>query len=128
LGGNPPPITPTLFNGSVVPRERISVPIPAPIPQVQPPPQHTELKPPIDPSLPLTTLQIRLADGTRLTAQFNLSTPVSEVYSFVSRARPLGGRDFVLQTIFPTRVLERGGKTVEEEGLNNATVVMRWMS
>jgi len=51
---------------------------------------------------------------------------MDDVYSFVDHARPSDGRDFVLQTIFPTRVLERGGKTVEEEGLKGGTVVMRW--
>jgi hypothetical protein len=53
---------------------------------------------------------------------------MDDLYTFIGRARPTGGREFVLQTIFPTRVLERGGKTVEEEGLKGGTVVMRWKS
>jgi UBX domain-containing protein 1 len=82
--------------------------------------------PQIDPSLPQTTIQLRLADGTRLVTQFNLSSTMEDVYSFVSQARPTQGREFVLQTIFPTRVLERGNNTVEKEGLNGGTIVMRW--
>jgi len=105
------------------------------IPQ-QPPPPSAPTKPsvpsndittpPIDPTQPQTTLQLRLADGTRLVTQFNLSSTMDDVYSFVDRARSTDARDFVLQTIFPTRVLERGGKTVEQEGLKGGTVVMRW--
>jgi UBX domain len=51
---------------------------------------------------------------------------MDDIYTFVGRARPSTGREFVLQTIFPTKVLERGGTTVEEEGLKGGTVVMRW--
>jgi hypothetical protein len=51
---------------------------------------------------------------------------MEDVYSFVSRVRPTEGREFVLQTIFPTRVLERGRKTIEQEGLKSGTIVMRW--
>jgi UBX domain-containing protein 1 len=83
-------------------------------------------KPPLDPSQPQTTLQLRLADGTRLVTQFNLSATMNDLYAFVGRARPTTGREFVLQTIFPTKVLERGETTVEEEGLKGGTVVMRW--
>jgi UBX domain-containing protein 1 len=85
-----------------------------------------DLKPEIDPDQPQTTIQIRLADGTRLRTQFNLSSTMESVYSFVANAQPTGGREFVLQTIFPTRVLEDLNATVEEEGLKNGTVVMRW--
>jgi len=92
------------------------------------PDTSTDLKPEIDPSQPQTTIQIRLADGTRLVAQFNLSSTMESVYSFLSNARPTDGREFVLQTIFPMRVLERSAKTIEEEGLKNGTVVMRWKS
>lgn len=85
-----------------------------------------ELTPEIDSSLPLTTIQLRLADGTRLVTQFNLSSTMEDVYSFVSRARPTQGREFLLQTIFPTRVLKRGSNTIEQEGLKGGTIVMRW--
>jgi UBX domain len=96
-------------------------------PQLPAPPTAPEPpKPAIDPSQPQTTLQLRLTDGTRLVTQFNLSSTMEDIYAFVARARPTAGREFVLQTIFPTKVLERGGRTVEEEGLKGGTVVMRW--
>lgn len=51
---------------------------------------------------------------------------MEDMYNFVSLARPTQDREFVLQTIFPTRILDRGPKTVEQEGLKSGTVVMRW--
>jgi UBX domain len=51
---------------------------------------------------------------------------MEDVYSFVGRARPSQGREFILQTIFPTRVLEKSPKTIEQEGLKGGTIVMRW--
>lgn len=104
-------------------------------PVIPPPPASTssiteskpaQPTPQLDPSLPQTTIQLRLADGTRLVTQFNLSSTMNDVYSFVARARPTQGREFVLQTIFPTRILEMGNKTVEQEGLKSGTIVMRW--
>ena len=110
---------------SAIPGEPIIPPSPASTSSVaeSKPAQPT---PEINPSLPQTTIQLRLADGTRLVTQFNLSSTMNDVYSFVGRVRPTQGREFVLQTIFPTRVLEMGGKTIEQEGLKNGTVVMRW--
>jgi UBX domain-containing protein 1 len=35
-------------------------------------------------------------------------------------------RQFVLQTTFPTKVLEDDSQTVEAAGLKNAVVVQRW--
>jgi len=122
-----------LFEGmwvdcSVVPGEQVPVFTAPQSTRIVVPPatQQQDLKPPLDESQPFTTMQIRLADGARITAEFNLSSTVEDMYYFVGTARPLGGREFVLQTIFPTRVLERGLRTIEQEGLGNGTVVMRW--
>ena len=38
---------------------------------------------PLDPSQPTTSLQIRLADGTRLTAKFNHTHTVNDVRQFI---------------------------------------------
>jgi len=113
--------------GSVIPGEPVAPAAPAP----STPAKSTESKssqpqPNIDPSLPQTTIQIRLTDGTRLVTQFNLTSTLEDMYSFISQTRPTQGREFVLQTIFPTRILERSSKTVEQEGLKSGTVVMRW--
>ena len=55
----------------------------------------------VDESKPTVTLRISLGSGTRLTSRFNTTHTIGDVYDFVQRAAP-GGRDFVLQTTFPT--------------------------
>lgn len=37
----------------------------------------------VDSSAPTTTLQIRLADGTRLTSQFNMSHTVGDIVDYI---------------------------------------------
>lgn len=114
-------------NSSAIPGEPIVPAAPSLAPAAAPVDSNfAQPTPEINPSLPQTTIQLRLADGTRLVTQFNLISTMNDLYSFVSRARPTQGREFVLQTIFPTRVLEKGSKTIEQEGLKSGTVVMRW--
>lgn len=55
----------------------------------------------VDESKPTVTLRISLGSGTRLTSRFNTTQTIGDVYDFVQQAEP-GGRDFVLQTTFPT--------------------------
>jgi len=54
---------------------------------------------------PTLTLRISLSDGTRLTSRFNTDHTIGDVYAFVQRADSTG-RAFVLQTTFPTKVLD----------------------
>lgn len=58
--------------------------------------------PSIDESLPTITLRVSLGSGTRLTARFNTTSTMEEVYDFVRRAEP-SQRAFVLQTTFPNK-------------------------
>lgn len=58
----------------------------------------------VDESKPTVTLRISLGSGTRLTSRFNTTQTIGDVYDFVQRAEP-SGRDFVLQTTFPTTEL-----------------------
>lgn len=59
----------------------------------------------VDDTQPTVTLRISLGDGTRLTSRFNTMHTIGDVYDFVRRADTTG-RPFVLQTTFPTKVLE----------------------
>ncbi|RMZ78944.1 hypothetical protein DV737_g3686, partial [Chaetothyriales sp. CBS 132003] len=59
----------------------------------------------VDESQPTLTLRVSLGSGTRVTSRFNASHTVGDVYDFVRRQEP-GGREFVLQTIFPTAELK----------------------
>ncbi|KAH8340171.1 hypothetical protein KR067_012301 [Drosophila pandora] len=75
---------------------------------------------------PSTTLQIRLADGSRLAAQFNLSHTVSDIRRFIQTARPqYSSSNFVLVSSFPTRELSDDSFTIEKAGLKNAALMQR---
>ncbi|KAL7735968.1 hypothetical protein ACLKA6_002400 [Drosophila palustris] len=75
---------------------------------------------------PLTTLQIRLADGSRLAAQFNLTHTVSDIRRFIQTARPqYSDSNFVLVSSFPTRELSDDDSTIEKAGLKNAALMQR---
>jgi UBX domain-containing protein 1 len=75
-----------------------------------------------DETKPFTTLQIRLHDGTKLTAKFNLSDTVQTVHQFVHHAKAVN-KPFTLMTTFPRKVLDNPKLTIEEAGLKNAAIV-----
>lgn len=79
-----------------------------------------------DPSLPSTKLQLRLADGTRLVAQFNNTQTVLDVRKFISSARPGEGRPFVLMTAFPKQSIDDETLTLQEAGLLNAVIIQTY--
>ncbi|KAL2010545.1 hypothetical protein VTN00DRAFT_6352 [Thermoascus crustaceus] len=85
--------------GSPTPGVRTEAP-PTPAASAEP------AKPNVDESQPTVTLQIRLGDGTRLTARFNTTHTIGDVYSFVSAASPASqARPWVLMTTFPSKEL-----------------------
>lgn len=79
----------------------------------------------VDPSLPATTVQIRLADGSRLLGRFNLSHTVADVRRYIVLARPqYEHQSFTLLTTFPSKELE-SNLTLDQAGLSNAAVLQR---
>ncbi|ETN44720.1 uncharacterized protein HMPREF1541_10390 [Cyphellophora europaea CBS 101466] len=58
-----------------------------------------------DESQPTITLRVSLGSGTRLTSRFNTTQTVGDLYDFVRRAES-GGREFVMQTTFPSNELK----------------------
>lgn len=80
----------------------------------------------LDPSAPLTNIQIRLADGGRLVHRFNHSHRVSDLRQFVIAARPvMAAREFVLMTTFPNKELSDESLTLQQANLLNAVIVQR---
>lgn len=80
----------------------------------------------LDESQPVTTLQIRLADGSRLTARFNQTHTVENVRQYVVRARPqYAAQNFALLTTFPSKELTEGGQSLKDAGLLNAAIMQR---
>lgn len=113
--------SPTPGESSVTTAPAVSTPAPAtrqqaPVPTVD-----------VNPTVPVTTLQIRLGDGTRLVSRFNHTHTVGDVYSFVNSASlESRSRNYVLQTTFPNKELNNHGQTIKDAGLVNAVVVQKW--
>ena len=82
----------------------------------------------VDESKPTVTLRISLGSGTRLTSRFNATQTIGDVYDFVQRAEP-GGRDFILQTTFPTTDLNDKDKVLGDMGefKRGGAVVQRYV-
>ncbi|PWW78585.1 SEP-domain-containing protein [Tuber magnatum] len=81
----------------------------------------------IDDSVPHTTLQVRLSDGTRLRSRFNHNHTVGDLYGFVNGANlESRTRAYRLQTTFPINELRDMEQTIKDANLINAVVVQKW--
>lgn len=81
----------------------------------------------IDESSPTTSLQIRLAAGGRLVSQFNTSHTLSDVYDFVERSAPSGGRQYTLLTPFPRKEYAKDSTTIEAAGLMKGVLQQKFL-
>ncbi|ESO87712.1 hypothetical protein LOTGIDRAFT_219898 [Lottia gigantea] len=80
----------------------------------------------VDDSQPTTSLQIRLADGSRLIAKFNHSHKVSDIRSYiVSNRSQYSGSNFILMTTFPNKELSDENQSITEANLINAVIVQK---
>ncbi|KAG8365379.1 hypothetical protein BUALT_Bualt18G0098600 [Buddleja alternifolia] len=103
---------------------------PAPEAGVAAPPLHSAPTPSmglvVDRSLPSTSIQLRLVDGTRMVAHFNYHHTIADIRSFIDASRPGGSRTYQLQTVgFPPKVLTDHTQTIEQAGLLNSVVVQK---
>ncbi|KAJ7154922.1 SEP-domain-containing protein [Mycena crocata] len=82
----------------------------------------------VDQSLPTTSVQIRLADGTKIVCRMNLTHTVLDLRNFLNAARPENlTRSYSIGTTFPNRTLDDNAATIESAGLKNSVVVQRWV-
>jgi len=82
----------------------------------------------VDHTLPTTSVQIRLADGTRIVCRMNLTHKVQDIRNFINASRPENlMRPYTIGTTFPNRILEDDTQTVEAAGLVNSVIVQRWV-
>ncbi|XP_051946822.1 NSFL1 cofactor p47 [Xyrauchen texanus] len=80
----------------------------------------------LDSSQPVTSIQIRLADGGRLVQKFNHTHRILDVRQFVASARPaLAAAEFVLMTTFPNKELMDESQTLKDANLLNAVIVQQ---
>ncbi|KAK4846995.1 hypothetical protein QYF36_024102 [Acer negundo] len=80
----------------------------------------------VDSSLPTTSIQLRLADGTRMVSRFNHHHTISDIHAFIDASRPGGSRDYQLQAMgFPPKQLTNPDQTIEEAGIANSVVMQK---
>jgi UBX domain-containing protein 1 len=118
--GSPTPGVPSMPGAFT---SETAAPAPAQSTTAEAPPTST-----VDESKPTVTLRISLGSGTRLTSRFNTDQTVGDVYDFVRRAES-GGREFVLQTTFPTTDLKDETKVLGDmaEFKRGGAVVQRYV-
>jgi len=75
----------------------------------------------VDPSAPTTTLQVRLADGSRKIVKANHTHTVLQLYNHIATLTP--GVAFTLRGGFPPKPLEDKGLTLADAKLLNETIV-----
>ena len=79
----------------------------------------------MDEARPTTSIQLRLHDGSRMVARFNLSHSVKDIRRFIQASRPDMPANYRLMTAFPTKPVEEDGKSIEEAGLANSVLVQK---
>jgi len=80
----------------------------------------------VDPAQPNTKIQIRLADGSRMIVNINLSRLVSDLRQYICIARPeYAVIPFNLMTTFPNKVIDNESASIQDSGLANSSLVQR---
>ncbi|CAH8391179.1 unnamed protein product [Eruca vesicaria subsp. sativa] len=81
----------------------------------------------VDQAAPTTSIQLRLADGTRLVSRFNNHHTVRDVRGFIDASRPGGSREYQLLTMgFPPKQLTDLDQTIEQAGIANSVVIQKF--
>ncbi|KAJ3809007.1 hypothetical protein EV368DRAFT_87747 [Lentinula lateritia] len=90
-------------------------------------PERVKTKFEVDQNKPMTSVQIRLADGTRIVCRMNLTHTVLDLRNFINASRPENlTRPYSIGTTFPNRTLDDFDATIEQAGLKNSVVVQKW--
>ncbi len=78
----------------------------------------------VDTSAPMTTLQVRLADGGRLVVKLNHTNTVNDLRRYIQLVRP-EFTTFSLHTTFPNKELTNDEATLKDADVLGAAVLMR---
>ncbi|KAL0311259.1 UNVERIFIED_CONTAM: Plant UBX domain-containing protein 4 [Sesamum angustifolium] len=80
----------------------------------------------VDQTKPCTSIQLRLADGTRMVSRFNNYHTIRDIRGFIDASRPDGPRTYQLQTMgFPPKQLTDLDQTIDEAGIANSVVIQK---
>ncbi|KAF8414144.1 hypothetical protein HHK36_002143 [Tetracentron sinense] len=81
----------------------------------------------VDETLPSTSIQLRLVDGTRMIARFNYHHTISDIHAFIDASGPGAARTYQLQTVgFPPKKLTDVNQTIEQAGIANTVVIQKF--
>ncbi|KAJ4842751.1 Plant UBX domain-containing protein 4 [Turnera subulata] len=81
----------------------------------------------VDETQPSTSLQLRLADGTRLVAHFNFHHTINDIRAFIDASRPDSARNYQLQVMgFPPKLLSDVTQTIEQAALANSVIIQKF--
>ncbi|XP_018468432.1 plant UBX domain-containing protein 3 [Raphanus sativus] len=81
----------------------------------------------VDETLPSTSIQLRLSDGTRMVAKFNNHHTVNDIRAFIDFSRPGNPINYSLQVMgFPPKPLTDPFQTIDEAGLANSVVIQKF--
>ncbi|AEE84564.2 putative protein [Arabidopsis thaliana] len=81
----------------------------------------------VDETLPSTSIQLRLADGTRMVAKFNNHHTVNDIRGFIEFSRPGNPNNYTLQVMgFPPKPLTDPSQTIEQAGLASSVVIQKF--
>ncbi|KAG2189069.1 hypothetical protein INT44_004211 [Umbelopsis vinacea] len=85
-------------------------------------PKSTQME--VDTTQPVTSLQIRMADGTKLVAKFNHTHTIADVRNFINASRPgESSRPYILRSSFPPKPLTDENVSLADAGLLNSVIV-----
>lgn len=80
----------------------------------------------VDESEPATSIQLRLADGSRMVARFNLTHTVSDIRQFIKASRPDMAQGYALQMAgFPPKQLTSDSDTIKDAGLEGSVIIQK---
>ncbi|EPS62254.1 hypothetical protein M569_12538 [Genlisea aurea] len=80
----------------------------------------------VDETQPSTSIQLRLADGTRMVSRFNNSHRIRDIRGFIDASRPNGTMSYQLQIMgFPPKQLSDLDQTIDEAGIANSVVIQK---
>ena len=80
--------------------------------------------PPVEPSLPTTTVRIQFHNGQRKTLTVNLASPLQLLFEYVTFAAPVAG-NFHLVSGFPPKPLSNMWASVEDAGIAGSAVIQK---
>lgn len=80
----------------------------------------------LDESKPMTNIQVRLSNGTRLIIKANQSHRVSDLRLYLNRARPeYSKRVYSLMTSFPNKEITNESESLQQANLLNAVIILK---